>query len=153
MTISLTKRLVKGSSLTWVEGDANSTAIETFINGILAGTTGYQAGDALKLGGVLASLFWNNDNCAKSLGTSGWQKLASGLIIQWSPITIAGSSNGALTLPVTFGTTSLAVISSVADGSALSKSPSNLVSGGTTTITLYNPNATSTSFWVLVLGY
>lgn len=55
MSIDLLKRSELSRGMTNAEMDANLTAIETFINAILAGTVGYEAGNALKLGGVLAA--------------------------------------------------------------------------------------------------
>lgn len=57
MALDLTKRSELARGLTNAEQDANLTALETFINGLLSGTAGYEAGNALKLGGVLASLY------------------------------------------------------------------------------------------------
>jgi hypothetical protein len=86
MAIDLLKRSEKGSGLTNAEEDANKTAIETFINAILAGTAGYAAGDANKVGGVAAAQIIG----LAALGSAGWYKLANGLIVQWGP---SGSFN------------------------------------------------------------
>jgi len=55
MSLALNKYSTLLRLLEYAELDGNWTAIETFVNGLLAGTGGYEAGNALKLGGVLAS--------------------------------------------------------------------------------------------------
>lgn len=79
MTLALNKynillRLLEGSEI-----DANWAAIETFINGLLAGTAGYEAGNALKLGGVAAS---------------GYGMITSGT---WAPLLAFGGASAGIT--------------------------------------------------------
>jgi len=103
MPINLLKRSELARGLTNAEQDGNLTALETFINNILAGTPGYQAGDALKLAGQLGTSFWTDANCPGTILATGWQKLKSGLIIQWGAVTLT-SINGYFSLPVAFTT-------------------------------------------------
>lgn len=103
MSIDLIKRseLIRG--LTNSEQDSNMTAIETFINGLLTGTAGYEAGNALKLGGVVASGFWNDSNCTSGGSTfTGYVKFKSGLIFQWGRISFQTAATQTWTLPIAF---------------------------------------------------
>jgi hypothetical protein len=48
--------------------------------------------------------FWSDANCPSSAAGSGYQQLASGIIIQWGTYNCAGGSHGpfSVTLPVSF---------------------------------------------------
>lgn len=118
MSLDLLKRSELARGLTNAEQDGNLTAIETFINAILAGTAGYDAGNALKVGGVAAASLWTDTNNTKSIAASGWQKLASGLIIQWGIATTGTElpasgiyySSANITLPMAFPTGGLFIV-------------------------------------------
>jgi len=134
--LDLLKRSEKGSGLTNAEEDANKTAIETFINAILAGTAGYQAGDALKLGGVLASLFFNDNNCPSNVG-AGWVKLKNGLIIQrgsqvWTNVPASIQSISTIPLPQAYTTAGVFLGSAWPAGSWTGVSVQSSVIIGTT---------------------
>jgi hypothetical protein len=69
---------------------------------------------------LTAAGIWHDGNCTKSLGASGWQKLASGLIIQWGTGQAAPSTSFSVTLPSAFTTTVYVVaLASPGDGTSL----------------------------------
>lgn len=75
--LDLVKRSELARVLTNAEMDGNLTALETYINAILAGTANYEAGNALKLGGstaaqILATPAWTNATM-----TNSWVEYAS----------------------------------------------------------------------------
>lgn len=90
-----------------------------------------------------------------SLGISGWQKLPSGLIVQWGQASAtAGGSGVAVTLPITFPTTILFGVASVANTGG----NSGALAGGIrldsqAQITVFNNgNQTATAIYWLVFG-
>lgn len=94
MALALNKYSVLLRLLEFAEIDGNWTAIETFINGLVAGTAGYEAGNALKLGGVLASGYAPvNGSSSNAFATAAIS--AAGVINSTSPATIPISFSGA----------------------------------------------------------
>lgn len=90
-----------------------------------------------------------------SLGVSGYQKLPSGLIVQWGQASAtAGGSGVAVTLPITFPTTILFGVASVANTGG----NSGALAGGIrldsqVQITVFNNgNQTATAIYWLVFG-
>src|SRR6185369_2319846 len=71
MALNLIKRSELTEGLTNEQGDSNSTDIEDHINGILAGAAGYEAGNALKLGGVDAGQYAVASSTIVGDGTAG----------------------------------------------------------------------------------
>src|SRR6185369_6211548 len=114
--IDLTKRSELSRGLTNAEQDANLTAIETYINALLTGTSGYEAGNALKLGGVLASSHWNNNNCTKSIsGNTGWTKTADGKLETWTAASVVAGGYIDVSLPVSHANSSYGIQTTVFD--------------------------------------
>ena len=56
---------------------------------------------------------------AKSLATNGWQKLPSGLIIQWGTFVMSAATSASITFPITFPTAVLGAFSQrITDGAS-----------------------------------
>ena len=99
------------TAITQTSGD-NSTNIATtaFVSNLVGGTT----------------------TAASSIGTSGYQKLSSGLIMQWGYATSsAGAAGTAITLPIAFPTSTLFAGGTVSGGTSSTTYPL-LVVGGVT---------------------
>ena len=70
------------------------------------------------------SEIWRTTGAAESLATNGWQRLPSGLILQWGQITTGSDVSGAAkltitgTLPITFPTGSFQIVGTLQDGGA-----------------------------------
>ena len=70
---------------------------------------------------ALATMQMFADEFGASVGGSGWQKLPSGLIIQWGTSgAIASGGNATITLPVAMPSSIVAVVGSLASGGAKS---------------------------------
>lgn len=87
---------------------------------------------------------WQAKNCASSLAASGYQKLASGMIIQWGVATMGSQStagswyvaNGSATLPIAFPNACRQVMATLS-GSLDASMFVNGAIGTTTTATMY----------------
>lgn len=94
----------------------------------------------------------------KSLSSTGYQKLPSGLIIQWGSISIAAESSATVTLPLTFPNSFLqGFAGAILDASITSAVASAYVSPLTTSTILvsndgYGSSTTKTIAW-FVIGY
>lgn len=91
-----------------------------------------------------------------SLGTTGYQKLPSGLIMQWGRVSISTTGFKDVTYPIAFSTATVSVVSSdqTTSGSS-SKNPINTVSATGFQIYLDNytlNNSLGSVFWVAI-GY
>jgi hypothetical protein len=53
---------------------------------------------------------WGDNNGTKSLANNGYQKLPSGLIIQWGYAGVSGSGDTVVTMPIAFPNSGLAVV-------------------------------------------
>lgn len=89
---------------------------------------------------ALATMQKFADEFGSSLAASGYQKLPSGLIIQWGSAT---GASGTVTYPVAFSTVALPVLSSNGNGYSYF---------GTKTLTNFAFNTTSGINW-LAVGY
>lgn len=93
MTLALNKYSTLLRLLEYAEVDGNWTNVETYINGLIAGTAGYEAGNALKLGGVAANLY--------SLKTgNGGGPFSSGAMTTQGVATINGAGTDGNVAPV-----------------------------------------------------
>lgn len=67
----------------------------------------------------LATTAWVNQMNAGNLAASGYQKMTSGLVIQWLTINVNGAASGVATLPISFPNGVLmAVVSDTQDGTS-----------------------------------
>lgn len=92
---------------------------------------------------------------AASLTANGYQKLPSGMILQWATAaSIAAGGTGSVTLPLAFPTGALFAIANTS-ASAGSATPSNIVAGTptTTTVPLYNLGTVAGVAKVIAIGY
>ena len=90
-----------------------------------------------------------------SLAASGYQKLPSGLIIQWGATgVITGGSSVAVTFPIAFPNACLNASATYTTGTnTTTPSAGSLSSLSTTGITVRNLGATSNPIYWLVIGY
>jgi len=108
--------------------------------GALQVASGAQSNQAVNLG-----------QFAKSLLGNGYQKLPSGLIIQWGQQVVGFGTLGAVTLPIAFPTSNLFATASVANASA-----GYAVSVGglaLTTVSLYHNAGTNQNCYFFAIGY
>lgn len=82
--------------------------------GFFSVALGVDANNNLVYGGAGSTLaavhqVFHDGNCPKSLGNNGYQKLASGLIIQWGTVA-GGSLNTNISYPVTFPNSMLTIL-------------------------------------------
>jgi hypothetical protein len=127
------KTIVKGNNLPLVAGDISG------------------AGHWLELVYDLALVKWVLQNpasganllpvFASSLAANGWQKLPSGLIVQWGlSSVIASGAVGTITLPVTYPTAHYAAFGSYTDGSLSTTNgvPFNTAAFSTSQLKIFN---------------
>jgi len=123
----------------------------------VAGNNNINFGDALQASYVFGSslnyndgsnsyTIWHDKNSTASLATSGWQKLASGLVIQWGIVTVGAegayggwyAANGTVAFPIAFPNACYQVMATLAGAGGLDASM--FVNGEahtTTAVTLY----------------
>lgn len=79
------------------------------------------SGDAVldgNLNGVAIANYWNNNNSPSVFAANGYQKLNSGLIIQWGVVTTSATGGGVtVTFPTAFTTTNYSVTVTTNTGS------------------------------------
>ena len=93
------------------------------------------------------------DDLAALLATNGWQKLPSGLIIQWGEtIVLPNNSPTNTVLPMAFPNGFLQAVTSMS-GAAASTSVAGVSPLSKTSITLYQGSATTQTVRWVVLGY
>jgi hypothetical protein len=138
-----------GTPGTMAAQNANAVAITggtvaaTFTGNLTGNVTGNTSGSAGSCTGnsatVTNGIYTTNFTGAnQSLGTSGYQKLPGGLIIQWGvTANISGNSSVVVTFPIAF-TTLYSVVGGKFGGSASQDGGSGLLSATTTTVTAYN---------------
>lgn len=85
---------------------------------------------------------------------NGYQKLPSGLIMQWGLTTaIPATSTGVTTLPITFPTAIFSVVATFSDAASPTDTVTTNVNGITTAnFSLYNPRATAAQFQWFAIG-
>lgn len=96
---------------------------------------------------------WNSANCGSSRNSSGYQQLASGVILQWADVVVEDDSPVSVVFPIAFPTGCRAIcgkdndVGTRAEWSALNKSP--------TGFDLDRDNALSgaVTFGYLAIGY
>lgn len=90
----------------------------------------------------------------QSLGTSGFQKLPGGLILQWTRITISGPSSTTWTFPQAFSSTLYNVqVTNISVGGENIDATVYVVSNTLTSVTLDNsPGTTSNTCYVFAIG-
>lgn len=94
---------------------------------------------------------WRDGNNTKSLGASGYQKLASGLIIQWGYAPIAsGGSGTSITFPTTFTTAVASITVTPNSGTVVAGSSLSIT---TSSFTIVHNGASSTNFGWMAIGY
>ena len=87
---------------------------------------------------------------ASSLSTNGYQKLPSGLIIQWGTTgSIAGGSTVSVTLPISFPNAHLASVATCASPPAIA----TITGRTTTTVDIRSSNGSTTSATWVAIGY
>ncbi len=84
------------------------------------------------------SEIWRTTGVAESLGTTGWQRLASGLILQWGSVSQAGQSTTTRSLPVAFNSAVFSVTASKGTPVSLTNELSVGISATTTQYTISN---------------
>lgn len=89
----------------------------------------------------------------KSFVANGYQKLPSGLIVQWGTGTTSGAGVATVTYPVAFPTACLNLACSARRASALSNSVGSNGTFGASSSTVYAASATATGFDYLAIGY
>lgn len=88
-----------------------------------------------------------------SLGSSGYQKLPSGLILQWGRSVIAGGASALITYPIAFPNQAFWAVAGIDDGTNSTTAASATTSGlAQTTLTVRNRSATSDICWWMTLG-
>lgn len=108
-----------------------------------------------------ASAAWSNLGAAQSLGANGWQKLPSGLIIQWR--TFTGSNQvlnantyytSVITFPIAFNSVYVAVGCQIGGlGAGMSHSFEGLNNSQVSAVTICTNTITTTlSFRVIAIG-
>jgi hypothetical protein len=84
------------------------------------------------------SEIWRTTGVAESLGTTGWQRLPSGLILQWGSVSQAGQSTTTRSLPVAFNSAVFSVTASKGTPVSLTNELSVGISATTTQYTISN---------------
>ena len=88
-----------------------------------------------------------------SLGSSGYQKLPSGLILQWGRSVIAGGASALITYPIAFPNQAFWAVAGIDDGTNSTTAASAITSGvEQTALTVRNRSATSDICWWMTLG-
>ena len=106
------------------------------------------SGDVL-VGGNNLNLF-----SAKSLAANGYQKLPSGLIIQWGlSSSFSSASNATVTLPIAFPTTNLSVVASWSPTTGKDSATPNIVSTSLTNFVVGVNNTNAGKVYWIALGY
>lgn len=102
---------------------------------------------------ALATMQKFADEFGASLATNGYQKLPSGLIIQWGSFSYTNGSNtsSSVTFPIAFPTACLQVIAGQLGSSALQGSPSVVSKTKTGVVILHNTDNLS-QVWIAI-GY
>lgn len=119
--------------------DPSNVLRNTFIQ---VGPTGNLTLDGTKL-------LWHDGNSAASKAVNGYQKLGSGLIIQWGVLQIASGST--ITFPIAFPTTASSLTATPGGGVALTCGASNITS--TNFIVQHGNGATSTFVQWMAIGW
>lgn len=127
--------------------DVNANKVEVKALGITASQIASNAVSFIKL----LSTDWTS-----SLGTSGYQKLPSGLYIQWgSTGSIASASSAAVSFPIAFPTACFQVIPGIqSDSAAVTTSTGQWGTGGysTTGCSIYNRTSVACTFNYIAVG-
>jgi len=95
------------------------------------------------------------DSGRVSLGTNGYQKLPSGLIIQWGVITVGHDTSATLTFPVAFTAACFSVVGNGSIGfvgTGTNNSAISFTSVGTSSCTVWNDNSLQDIRW-FAIGY
>jgi hypothetical protein len=162
---TMTGKLNANAGLGFSGGDFSAGSISTDPNwgAYISGRLGATADVALvtndglhkitlKSDGTFANdgnTIWNNGNSAASKATNGYQKLASGLIIQWGTITIA--SNTPVSYPIIFPTAVASVTVTSASAAPLSTAANTIAPAS---FILYHGNgATPTLMNWMAIGW
>ena len=122
---------------------------------VLSGSTRSSAANLVVTGDIYAStgdLVWDQGNCPKSLAQNGYQKLASGLIIQWGELPSTSVLNNTVTFPIAFPTACQSVVTNHKVLTNGSDYVSQAESFTTTSFNLKNQAATSSYSW-MAIGY
>lgn len=88
----------------------------------------------------------------KSLATNGYYKLPGGLILQWGSTTANSSTYKNITLPVAFSTACVHAEANITESDTTARDALKAVTG-TSTLSVYNPNAASITFTWFAVGY
>lgn len=139
---------------------ADGTAAKTIVKG---SNEALLAGDVKGAGHWLELQFdavldkWVLQNPAKGIGTgslfsaNGWQKLSSGMIIQWG--TLSGTSGqGSANFPIAFPTACLSVVSTTNGGSPSNTAAVSVPTFSKTALTLYCGFTTFGAYY-FAIGY
>lgn len=166
INLPLLSAVPKGSSVTFVNNASPGTVISVQgTNKIIVGgqsnltSVSLPAGESLTLTSVDGGNWFATGGTAmmpysnlflKNIGTSGYQKLPGGLIIQWGYLASPGTS-GTITFPLSFPNTLLSITPGQGAAVAGNNGLAFNISGNTSTIT-YAQSA-STAFCWLAIGY
>jgi hypothetical protein len=104
------------------------------------------------------SEIWRTTGVSEGLGASGWQRLPSGLVVQWGSVSGTASGSGAAnavtaTFPLTFPSNCAAIVVSDS-GAAGIICGASAISQSQATVTVIRPAAGSVAFtaWYMALG-
>jgi len=149
------------------EKSATGAVLKTTLGGLFAAkgiNTDITSLASPAIGSATATTQATNDSTAKVattafsnpgalLSASGWQKLPSGLIIQWGRASVGASSSLTVTLPLTFLNAGLQVfVSDYINGTGVSYAPSATITS-TSQISVSNWDTSTANICWLVIGY
>lgn len=101
---------------------------------------------------ALATMQKFEDEFGASLAASGWQKLPSGLIIQWGSSSVSATSTKTVTFPITFPSACFSILNGVNGGGESYTSTVKMKTITTANFVIDNSNsgAASTVYWFSV---
>ncbi len=141
----------KSSRAVWIDGFLYTTQDPIFIADASSYTVTKVDGNDFY---VNQNVVWNNGNTPVSKATNGYQKLPSGLIIQWGYGYVSATSTATITFPIAFPNACLNVVAT--DVNAQYEYNTDVGSLTTTTFTALNGNSNSTyahNFYWIAIGY
>jgi len=100
------------------------------------------------------SEIWRTTGVAESVNNPGWQRLPSGMILQWGQNTVAANSNQTITFPIAFPFFCFSVVAMVGNttGDLTTQFTAQLRGLTATTLTLRNIGATNQEFLWQAIG-
>jgi hypothetical protein len=100
------------------------------------------------------SEIWRTTGVAESVNNTGWQRLPSGMILQWGQNSVAANSNQTITFPIAFPFFCFSVVAMVGNttGDLTTQFTAQLRGLTATTLTLRNIGATNQDFLWQAIG-